>query len=87
MKYPLSFDLNGLPVDALVQRLPETRRAVFLLHEVEGYPLAEVAAMLDISVTAAKKRVWRARRELQRMARRDPMLRDLLDGGERNRDD
>lgn len=74
-------------VDALVQRLPETRRAVFLLHEVEGYPLAEVAAMLDISMTAAKKRVWRARQELQRMARRDPALREILERAERGGDD
>jgi RNA polymerase sigma-70 factor (ECF subfamily) len=61
-------------VEALLDRLAESRRAVFVLHEVEGYSLPETAALLGISVTAAKKRVWRARRDLERLARTDPML-------------
>lgn len=55
-------------------KVGQGRRAVFLLHEVEGYSLPEAAALLDISVTAAKKRVWRARRDLERLAKGDPVL-------------
>ena len=58
----------------VLAKVGEGRRAVFLLHEVEGYSLPETAALLDISVTAAKKRVWRARRDLERLAKGDPVL-------------
>ncbi len=58
----------------LLDNIVESRRAVFILHEVEGYSLPEAAALLDISVTAAKKRVWRARRDLERLARGDSVL-------------
>lgn len=58
----------------LLDEIPEERRVVFILHEVEGYRLPEVAALLGISVTAAKKRVWRARREVHAAARKDPLL-------------
>ena len=58
----------------LLDRVVERRRVVFVLHEVEGYSLPEAAAILDISVTAAKKRVWRARRDLAKLATGDPVL-------------
>ena len=64
-------------------KVGEGRRAVFILHEVEGYSLPEAAALLDISVTAAKKRVWRARRDLERLAKGDPVLSSYFSlGGE-----
>lgn len=71
-------------INELLQELTANQRAVFLLHEVDGYSLPETAALLDISVTAAKKRVWRARAQIERLARRDPGLRTLFVGGERD---
>lgn len=59
---------------ALLDQIVDRRRVVFILHEVEGYSLPEAAALLDISVTAAKKRVWRARRDLEQLAGDDPLL-------------
>ena len=59
---------------SLLDRIMESRRSVFILHEVEGYSLPEAAALLNISVTAAKKRVWRARRDLERLAEGDDLL-------------
>ncbi len=61
---------------ALLDQIPDKQRAVFILHEVEGYSLPEVAALLGISVTAAKKRVWRARKKLERLAYKEPGLTD-----------
>lgn len=58
----------------LLDHVVDRRRVVFILHEVEGYSLPEAAALLDISVTAAKKRVWRARRDLEKLAGGDPLL-------------
>lgn len=69
---------------ALLERVVDRRRVVFVLHEVEGYTLPEAAALLDISVTAAKKRVWRARRDLAKLASGDPVLGALFDDQERD---
>ena len=67
----------------VLNNVGEGRRAVFMLHEVEGHSLPEAAALLDISVTAAKKRVWRARRDLERLAKGDPVLSSYFSlGGE-----
>jgi len=67
----------------VLRKVGEGRRVVFILHEVEGYSLPEAAALLDISVTAAKKRVWRARRDLERLAKGDPVLSSYFSlGGE-----
>ena len=59
---------------ALLRRLSPRRRTVFLLHEVDGFTLPEAAALIGISVTAAKKCVWRARRDIDRLVRKDPAL-------------
>lgn len=42
-------------------RLPFVYRSVLLLHDVEGWRLSEVAQSLEISLSAAKQRLRRAR--------------------------
>lgn len=54
------------------------KRVAFLLHVVDGHPMEEVAALMNASRTATKSRVFWARRELMRRARRDPSLRDWI---------
>ena len=44
--------------------LPTGYRDVFLLKEIEGYTLAEIAAILGISIDTAMVRLQRARREI-----------------------
>ena len=44
--------------------LPKAYREVFLLKEIQGYTLAEIAATLGISIDAVGVRWERARREL-----------------------
>jgi RNA polymerase sigma factor (sigma-70 family) len=73
-------------LNTLLGRLSEDRRVIFILHEVEGYSLPEAAALLGISVTAAKKRAWRARRELERLARGDAALAPLFHRDRRDGD-
>jgi len=63
----------------LLERLNDAQRAVFILHEVAGHPLAEVAALSGISLRAATNRVWRARQKLERLARHDPLLRGYVE--------
>lgn len=55
---------------ATVDALPADYRAAFLLHDVEGMPNPEIAALLGISLAAVKSRVHRSRLFLrQRLAR------------------
>ncbi|GAB2980036.1 RNA polymerase sigma factor SigM [Nocardioides montaniterrae] len=56
-----------------LQRLPAEQRAAVVLVDMEGYPVAEVAEMLDCAVGTVKSRCSRGR------ARLAVLLRDLLD--------
>ena len=44
--------------------LPKVYREVFLLKEIQGHSLAEIAAILGISIDTARVRLERARREI-----------------------
>lgn len=57
-----------------LDRVEPAHRVAFALHVIEGLPLREVADMTESSLVATKSRVWRARREIERRARRDPLL-------------
>ncbi len=55
-----------------LQRLPPRQAAVLVLRDVLDYPLAEVAATLEITTTAAKGALQRARATLDRHIHDDP---------------
>ena len=61
----LSMDLQ-----AAIERLPEGARAVFVLHDVEGYKHEEIGALLDISVGTSKSQLHRARHTLRALLTR-----------------
>jgi RNA polymerase sigma factor (sigma-70 family) len=61
-----------------LDRVDAVQRVAFALHVIEGLPLREVADVMESSLVATKSRVWRARRELERRARRDPLLAGFL---------
>lgn len=48
-----------------IASLGEHYRAVFLLHDVEGYTHEEIAAMLDVETGTSKARLSRARARLR----------------------
>jgi RNA polymerase sigma-70 factor (ECF subfamily) len=58
--------------------MDEGRALAFLLHDVCGFDLREIAEMLDVSVAAAQKRLVRGRRELRERIGSDPELADML---------
>jgi RNA polymerase sigma-70 factor (ECF subfamily) len=66
--------------DALA-RLDPRQRVAFVLHVIEERSMAEVAAVMGATRVATKTRVWRARRELERRAARDPVLAALFATG------
>ncbi len=54
-----------------LEALPEQDRTVILLHDLEGYAIKEVAAMLGIGLSAAKMRLSRARERLKKIMERE----------------
>lgn len=61
-----------LDVDAALRGLPPDFRAAVVLHDLEGYSHGEMAAILGISVSAARMRLHRARRALRDRSQRSP---------------
>ena len=57
-----------LAVTALLQDLPATQRAAFVLRDVLGYSAAETAASLDVSVAAVNSSLQRGRATLRELA-------------------
>ena len=53
--------------------LPKGYRDVFLLKEIQGYTLAEVAAILGISIDTAMARLRSAHREIGHLGDSDAM--------------
>ncbi|HVR03055.1 MAG TPA: sigma-70 family RNA polymerase sigma factor [Polyangia bacterium] len=64
----------------LLERMDPRLRIAFTLHAIDGRPLREVADLMSASLVATKARVWRARRELDKRAKRDPLLASFLGG-------
>ena len=54
-------------IDEAVQRLSPGARAVFVLHDVEGYTHEEIAAELGITSGGSKSQLFKARAKLRRM--------------------
>lgn len=50
---------------AAVEDLPDTLRVVFLMRDVEGFSTQETADILDLSLSAVKSRLMRARMALR----------------------
>ena len=59
------FHAEKLDLAAAIAALPPGARAVFALHDVEGYKHEEIAAMLDITSGGSKAQLHRARRLLR----------------------
>jgi RNA polymerase sigma-70 factor (ECF subfamily) len=61
----------------LLQRLPEKKRIVFVLHELEGLPPHEIARIVGAPVLTVRTRLFYARRDLEAMLADEPALASL----------
>lgn len=55
----------GDRLEAAVATLSETQRTVLLMHDLEGYPHADIAAELEISEVSSRQHLFVARRLLR----------------------
>jgi hypothetical protein len=66
-------------LDDELQQLPESMREPLILHELQGRSCAEIAASMDLSVSAVEGRLKRGRKELKhRLLRRGVGLGGVL---------
>ncbi|HXX67112.1 MAG TPA: sigma-70 family RNA polymerase sigma factor [Polyangiaceae bacterium] len=61
----------------LLDRLADKKRAVFVLHELEGLPPSEIARIVGAPVLTVRTRLFYARRELEAMLADEPSLAGL----------
>ncbi|MCP4680384.1 MAG: RNA polymerase sigma factor [Deltaproteobacteria bacterium] len=63
---------------AVLDTLTPKRRVAFALFAVQGYSIAEAAKIVGVKTPMMKSRIWFARRDVFKKARRDPHLGELL---------
>jgi RNA polymerase sigma-70 factor (ECF subfamily) len=78
--------LNRIGEEAIlraIDRLPEDFRVVVVLSDVEGFSYKEMAAILDIPIGTVTSRLYRGRKQLQRMLWAHAREVGILAGAER----
>ncbi|HEX7663331.1 MAG TPA: RNA polymerase sigma factor [Polyangiaceae bacterium] len=60
--------------ERLLQKLPEKKRIVFVLHDLEGVSPAEISDIVGAPVLTVRTRLFYARREIEAMLAEEPAL-------------
>ena len=63
--------LTAMDLEKCIARLPRGARAVFVLHEIEGYPHHEIAQQMQLATGTVKAQLHRARKLLKVMLTED----------------
>ncbi len=61
----LSGTIDRLELQRAVEDLPDGYRLIFVLHDIEGYDLIEIASLLDCSIGTSKSQLHKARLKLR----------------------
>lgn len=59
--------IDRIALDKAIAQLPPGYRAVFILHDVEGYEHGEIGRMLGSSIGTSKSQLHKARMKLRRL--------------------
>lgn len=70
-----------LRVEALLEKLSPKKRAVLVMHDLQGVDAQTIAAALDTNILTVRTRLFYARRELEALAKQDPALAEFFQGG------
>jgi len=68
----LAGSIDRLALERAISDLPAGYRLIFVLHDIEGYELNEIAAMLDCSIGNSKSQLHKARLKLRDAMRTFP---------------
>lgn len=73
--------MQAAAFQALIDKLADKKRTVFILHELEGLSPAEIGEIVGAPVLTVRTRLFYARRELEESMREDPRLAHLAELG------
>jgi RNA polymerase sigma-70 factor (ECF subfamily) len=68
-------------VYAILETLPEKKRTVFILNDLQGLAQEEVAEIVGTNIATVRTRLFYARREFWKKAEQDPVLGRVLEEG------
>jgi RNA polymerase sigma-70 factor (ECF subfamily) len=63
----------------ILELIPEKKRTVFVLHDLEGMSPEEISAVVDAPILTVRTRLFYARRELEKLMKDHPVLGPILD--------
>jgi RNA polymerase sigma-70 factor (ECF subfamily) len=64
--------LAASEAEQLLEQLSPMQRAVFVLHDVEGYTFAEISGLTDVGISTLHGRLLAARKRIDELAGREP---------------
>jgi RNA polymerase sigma-70 factor (ECF subfamily) len=70
-------------VEALLEQLSPKKRAVLVMHDIQGVNADLIAEVLDTNILTVRTRLFYARKELEALAKRDPALSEFFNGNPR----
>lgn len=68
---PVDAELSARDILSLFGCLPENYRVIFNLYEIEGYSHEEISKMLDISESASRTNLSRAKKLLRELYKKN----------------
>ena len=67
-------------VEVLLEKLSPKKRAVLVMHDLQGVEAQRIAEILDTNILTVRTRLFYARRELEALAKDDPALSEFFGG-------
>jgi len=68
-------------VEALLEKLAPKKRAVLVLHDLQGVDAARIAELVGTNILTVRTRLFYARREFEVLAKGDAALAEYFEGG------